>query len=143
MDFKFLLKQMFIQTCHLSDEHFCCLGIARYLLPLKPTYNVGRFCLFVSLFAFPLTPALLHGKVSEFGKYPEISKHPSFILLCKAVVGADSTNTGTRGFVKHSFSQGLEPPRALGNLMLQYRLQGPSCMAQRLLGLARSFLCPS
>lgn len=26
LDFKLLLKQMFIQTCHLNDEHFCCLG---------------------------------------------------------------------------------------------------------------------
>lgn len=40
------------------------------------------------------------------------------MLICKAVVGADSTTTGTRGFVKHSFC-------AVANLMLQYGLQGP------------------
>lgn len=32
------------------------------------------------------------------------------MLICKAVGGADSTNPGTRGFGKHSFSQGLQPP---------------------------------
>lgn len=103
---------MFIQTCHLNDEHLCCLGTAQCLLPRASyTQLKRREVLFLCfLFAFPLTPVPLIGKVSEFGKYPEISKHPFFMLICKAVVGADSTSTGTRGFGKHSFSQGLQPP---------------------------------
>lgn len=103
---------MFIQTCHLNDEHFCCLGTAWCLLPrASHTKLKHREVLFLCfLFAFPLTPVLFIGKVSEFGKYPEIRQHPFFMLICKAVGGADSTSPGTRGFGKHSFSQGLQPP---------------------------------
>lgn len=117
---------MFIQTCHLNDEHLCCLGTAQCLLPRASyTQLKRREVLFLCfLFAFPLTPELSIAEVSEFGKYAEISKHPFFMLICKAVVGADSTNTGTRGFGKHSFSLGLQACAVL-NLMLQYGLQGP------------------
>lgn len=48
-----------------------------YLEPLKPIQNVGSFCLWF-WFAFAWTPAQLIGKVSEFGKHPEVNKHANF-----------------------------------------------------------------
>jgi len=83
LDFKLLLKQMFIQTCHLSDEHFCCLGRARRLLSrVSQTHlkcmEVLSLCF---LCAFPLNSAQLMRKVSKSGKYPEINKHPFFMLI--------------------------------------------------------------
>lgn len=135
---------MFIQTCHLNDEHFCCLGTAWCLLP-RASYTKlkHREVLFLCfLFTFPLTPVLLIGKVSEFGKYPEIRQDPFFMLICKAVGGADSTNPGTRGFGKHSFSQGLQP-LCWAALMLQCGVQGPPWGGQGLWALAPSSLCPS
>lgn len=78
---------MFIQTCHLNEEHFCCLGRARCLLSrASQTHLKCREVLSLCfLFAFRLTPAQQIGKVSEFGKYPEINKHPFFMLIFKAV----------------------------------------------------------